>query len=319
VTSFRDEANAGRSPTPGTCGKYIWRALKGLASVSCLAALLVSLPPRPSASAADSGVGPAADGATRLAVSRKEVEQLLLDLESSERVKRERAFDRLVQVEPPVRVEELESLWQHENVDVRRVTLRLIAALQEKHGVNSVRVNGLEFLPCVDLVWRMSSAGDEKPIKLDLKITNVGKKTVRYFDFGMPGFRLWDADGECLRYFSGADGFSPNVNCYSLPLKKGESRTTSRLLKESTLRRSIDGKKLDLVVRDGTGMFHSFSDLKPGRYYLSFECSCRLAPKVENTPLVWDGLIRIGGDPPKDGVPLWQGQADTPIVAVEIQ
>jgi len=253
----------------------------------------------------------------RLAVSRKEVDQLLLDLDSSERAKRERAFDRLLRVEPPVRVEELESLWQHKNVETRRVALRLIAALQEMHGVNAVRVNGLEFLPCVDLVWRMSSPGDEKPIKLDLKITNVGKQPVRYFDIGAPGFRLWDADGECVRHRSWADGLGVCLNCYSPPLKKGESRTTSRLLKDPALCRSLDGNKLDLRVRDGSGEFHSFSGLKPGRYYLSFQCSCpgetaleRAAKQAEHW--VW-------GKPPKDGVPLWRGDADTPIIAVEIK
>ncbi len=127
--------------TAGTHGVARSRALRWVAWLCCLVALFVPFPLSPSAQAADPTAKPVQEG-TRddeaKTTKRREANfQLLCDLGHSERVTREQAYGRLLDIGPPV-LEQLRFAAQKDNPERQRLALRLTGDLQDRYGIQPV-------------------------------------------------------------------------------------------------------------------------------------------------------------------------------------
>jgi hypothetical protein len=241
-----------------------------------------------------------------------EIAQLARDLEHTERARREEAYNRLLEIGPSV-LWQLRFAAQNGNPEWRRLFFQLIGAIQDKHGIQSVRDNGLEFLPFADPVWCVPPPGGQTPIKLGVTITNVGEKAVRFCLFGTIQPHLNGPDGQSIKAGGGMEGLSLK-NEWSPPLAKGQSQMGSNF--RVKLCRSDNGKELWLALEDDFGKFYCFGGLKPGRYYLRFECGYKCD---DNEMGSQGGWILKPREAPRDGIPTWYGQTSTPFVAVEIR
>src|SRR5438128_4190865 len=84
--------------------------------------------------------------------SLKEITALIQELRNSDKSARQRAYEQLLEIGPAVPAE----LSKHSlgnDPDAVRWAMRLITEIQAKHGIQSVRMNGLEFQTVTDLIW----------------------------------------------------------------------------------------------------------------------------------------------------------------------
>jgi hypothetical protein len=252
-------------------GKTRGPAFTRLAWVSSLVAILGHLPSSALAPAAAPLVEPtnrAVEEAVDLPARDREIAHLVEDLGHPQRATRLRSYQRLLQIGPPA-LQSLRLSGYGDNPDWRQLSHQLIVAIQDKHGIQPVRCNGLEFVPFADGLWRIPPPGSEQPITLGVKITNPSDKPLRFYlqDTIIP--RLDGPDGRPISMGGGMDHIA--LQGWTPPLMMSAYTVSGFRAK---LTRGADGKELSLEGLTDSGVFFSFRGLKPGRYYLSFLCDC---------------------------------------------
>jgi hypothetical protein len=262
----------GASRTMVECCSASRTAITSLAWVSCLVGLVLELPSGALAQAVVPLAEPtnrAVEEAVDLPARAREVAQLVEDLGHPQRTRRLQAYQRLLQIGPPA-LPNLRFSGYGDNPDWRRLSRELIVAIQDKHGIQPVRCNGLKFLPFADGVWKIPPPGGEQSIKLGVRVTNTSEKPVRFYlqDTIIP--RLDGPDGRAITMFGGTDHIG--LPGWTPLLAMGTSYTVSGY--RAKLTRSADGKELSLQGQTDSGFFFGFGGLRPGRHYLSFLCDC---------------------------------------------
>jgi hypothetical protein len=192
------------------------------------------------------------------------LEQQLFDPDC---VVRKKAYERLKMISSSVA-----QVWHNPALVYEKARLplcQLMIEMQEETGVLPVRVNGLEFRASVDRVWQIPPSGEQRNIKLSIKVTNYADKELSLVQLGTVGFSLIDPEGKLtnIRCFT-----DDHFNYKSISIAKRQSSTISDF--RAMLRRSKDGNELWLEGSRDSGERYHCRDLKPGIYYFWIWCGC---------------------------------------------
>jgi RNA polymerase sigma factor (sigma-70 family) len=166
----------------------------------------------------------------------------------------------------------------------------LVSGAKRKES-KAVRVNGADFRAFVESPIRAPAAGGERPVDLGLRVANVSDKTVIFP--GYPRLKLTTADGKDVPG-QGID-----------PLWEGEPETIVDPGKAKdltalygSLRRTADGKQIQLFIMVLEHEVQFFPNVQPGKYVLTAEYD--------------------EDKPPGSSRPFWTGSVKTEPVAFEI-
>jgi hypothetical protein len=231
--------------------------------------------------------------------SRAKILRLLKQLGDPKASTRATAYRELLRIGPPVTALTLRREWLGNDLRALPLLLKLLADIQSKHGIQPTRVNGLEFLPIMDLTWRAPAPGSTRDIKMALKLTNRRSTKLYLALFNKVSVTVGTPKGKSLQVSGGRDSPGHWGGQNTGPLSQGQSYTVS--LFAAKLCRSADGKDLWLQGEDGWIGFFKYNELKLGRYFVRFMVRNQFRLQL------------------KDGTPEWEGVAWTTPVAVEIR
>ena len=262
--------------------------------------------------------------------SPEEIVRLYNELAHANATRRERAYERLLEIGPPALLRDLPAgclhhWWPMEVVpparkiarnprgigdpNRTRLTFRLIEEIQKKHGPQAIQLNELAFTPFGDRVWKIPPPGGETKIDLGVEVTNVGKTPVRFHLGALCSSALVDPTALWVKSGIARMGMGPSRSFTPL-LRPGESRRVTMPLAKLCRGRNSEAVWLD--VRHGDGITSAYQGLKPGRYYLSHCCyhgpRYVLGSEELQPPLY-----------PPDGSPCWSGKVDTVYVPIDIE
>jgi hypothetical protein len=222
--------------------------------------------------------------ASKNTASWADIVKLFKQLGNSDSHKAARAYSNLLKIGPPV----LQGQWQAwewvgNNSNAFQSHLQVISKIQARHGIQPVRVNGLEFLPITDLVWRKPPPGKSQQIKLEIKVTNYAKKATGILLLTDDWFELHGHNYQRLERGGGTDHFPVGAFTKLPALPKGRSFTVTCPI--ATLSTSKNGKDLLLQGQDNCSFFY-YNGLKPGLYFISFEIPIYCQPADDGKPLL---------------------------------
>lgn len=193
-----------------------------------------------------------------------------------------------------------------------------------KHGVRSVRHNGLEFLPFGDFDWRVPP-GKCRELRLCLEIRNVSERPIRVPTPGAVRMYLNEAK---RKTFGFAGTIQPSY-------RMGRSQSQGEVIdKGQSLRldefggwlwRRVGESKVTLVPKDSypaSSYEFAFNPLAPGSYHLHFAIQSTDSRQLLDS--LRPHLLLLSppfADPPQQPLdpPFWTGDVHTEVVAVEIR
>lgn len=256
------------------------------------------------------------------AIDPERVVELYRRLEDPDEAARDRAYRTLLRMGPGLREHHF---WATSRAKLTSPqAFQLYRAIQKKHGVQSVRHNGLEFRPVGDTDWRVAP-GECRELKLGLEIRNVSGRPIRVPTPGAVRMYLRETDRKCFGF---AGGIQPSYRMGQSPsegvvIDKGQSLRLEEF--GGWLWRRIGDAKVTLVPKDrypATSYEFALNPLAPGSYYLNFSVQSTdpwsllddlrprlllLSPPFDNPP------------PKPNNPPFWTGEVWTVPVAVEIR
>lgn len=241
---------------------------------------------------------------------RDRVQNELNNLGSAEGGRREAAYDalwRIGQLAPFSTQGPISELALFRDPARWDVISRFCRAMQAKYGVVPVRGDGIEVTPVVDLVWKAPAPGGKTPVRLALKVTNVGEKPIAFnrlctIPSVISGEGVWE-----MLHAANRDHFCLPEEVFT-PLKPGRS-----LIEEPgrvELHSDDDGKSFWLSYLDKTDGGCGIGGLKRGRNFVSFKVECF-------------GRAGQGGwfDAMKNPhpYPIWFGEVHSALICIEIR
>lgn len=208
----------------------------------------------------------------------------LEQLEDKNPAVRREAFDELVR-RGPLTFDRTLSLRQHRDSEVNLRAFALHAACQKKHGVIPVRCGEAEIVPEGDTVWKRPAPGTERPIRIGLRVKNLGDKPML--------FPVAFCNYMYMSYPAGDRKVRPGGGCDN----PWEDHPPPVLIQPGTSRRiSFDGSLES--HEDGTcsfgrknpdGGWMYFCDMKPGGYFVLFLCDNERPREAD--PREWRGHV----------------------------
>ena len=219
--------------------------------------------------------------------------------------RREAAYQRLWEIGRPA-LGFVSSMARFDRERRWEIASRFCRGMQEEHGVVPVRGDGIEVQPVVALVWDGPSAGCKTPVRLALKVTNVGPKPISFYRVGpiTPFITTGDGVWQALRGLNRDSVIVPAEPFASL--EPGRAFTHDAGTVE--LHAAEDGKNFSVTIYDATGGWGGVSGLKRGRNYVSFAVECSGSFKQS----WWAGVK-------KDPHPVWFGEVYSALVCIEIR
>ncbi len=132
----------------------------------------------------------------------------------------------------------------------------------------------------------MPAVGDERPVDLGLRITNISDKPLTFYNVAR--LRVTTADGKEL-----PGKFAPAIYARLAPqtIAVDPDKDLTPFF-DASLQWTPDGKKLQLNITDYSGNHLSYEDVKPGKYLLTAEYG--MGKSSDPTIPFWTGTVKTG-------------------------